>query len=237
MSEPAAISAPAPIDVTQHRGLVHWVIKRRGLDRRIARSSNLSVDDLEQAGMIGLMKAAERFDPGRGCTFGTYAALWVRHVIERLIEEEACTVRTPCFLQARRRKAGEPMRAHVSRLDRSTGHRHGTIGIDEGRTFLDMLAAPEPEDTRECLPAGTSLESLIAATPALSANEAFVLRGRAQGKALSDLGAELDLSRERARQLELEAVAKIREAQGLEIRDDLAERHARVRRHNRGRAA
>jgi RNA polymerase primary sigma factor len=236
MADHTAPSAASTIDVTQHRRLVYWMIKRRGLDRRIALSASLSVDDLQQAGFLGLMKAAERFDEARGCTFATFAVFWVRHMIERLIEDEACTVRTPVFLQARRRKAGESPRAKVHSLDRTTGHHHGTIGLDEGTTYLEMLAAPEPEDndTREWLPDGTTLEGLIVSTSGLTDREAQVLRLRSVGKTLDDIGDALRVTRERARQIELSAIAKVRDAQGIVVDDEVQqriERHAaRVRR-------
>jgi RNA polymerase primary sigma factor len=204
------------------------VIKKQGYDRMIAQSPGLSADDLQQAGMIALIKAAERFDPARGFKFSTYAVFWIRHFVGRLIEDHSVSVRVPIFLQHRRRKAGELPRCSVKSLDRATGHRHGTIGLDEGTTYLDLLASPGPENDRDALPDMT-LEELIAATPALTANDRAVLRGRAQDLTLKEIGHQLGICRERVRQIELCALVKVRRAQGLEIDDDLEQRFARLR--------
>ena len=58
----------------------------------------LPFSDLMQEGNIGLMKAAERFDPGRGFRFSTYATWWIRQAITRAISEYSRTIRIPVHL-------------------------------------------------------------------------------------------------------------------------------------------
>ena len=57
--------------------------------------SSLSMSDLVQEGMFGLMKAVDRFDPDRGYRFATYAMWWIRQTIMRAISNRGATIRMP----------------------------------------------------------------------------------------------------------------------------------------------
>lgn len=61
--------------------------------------SSLELEDLKQAGYIGLMRAAERFDLTRGCRFSTYAVYWIRQAILREIMDSGSLVRLPVHVQ------------------------------------------------------------------------------------------------------------------------------------------
>ena len=61
--------------------------------KRINRSSNLSLEDLIQEAFIGLNRAAELFDPERGYKFSTYGTLWINQAIRRQIEANSSTIR------------------------------------------------------------------------------------------------------------------------------------------------
>ncbi|MBN1296546.1 sigma-70 family RNA polymerase sigma factor [bacterium] len=67
----------------------------------------LPFSDLMQEGNIGLMKAAERFDPGRGFRFSTYATWWIRQAITRAISEYSRTIRIPVHLNDTLSKMGK----------------------------------------------------------------------------------------------------------------------------------
>ncbi|MFP6583406.1 MAG: RNA polymerase sigma factor RpoD/SigA [Candidatus Hydrogenedentota bacterium] len=54
--------------------------------------------DLIEEGNIGLMKAAERFDPDRGCKFSTYATWWIRQAVTRSLSNFGRTVRIPVYV-------------------------------------------------------------------------------------------------------------------------------------------
>ena len=54
--------------------------------------------DLIEEGNLGLMKAAERFDPDRGCKFSTYATWWIRQAVTRALSNYGRTVRIPVYV-------------------------------------------------------------------------------------------------------------------------------------------
>lgn len=61
-------------------------------------TNSIDMDDLEQFGMLGLMKAAEKFDLSKGFAFSTYAIHWIRQSISRGIMDTGLTVRLPVHL-------------------------------------------------------------------------------------------------------------------------------------------
>src|SRR5689334_13402704 len=71
----------------------------------------LPLEDVVQEGNIGLLKAAERFDPDRGCRLATYAAYWIRAEIREYVARGYRIVRLGS--STRRTWRGEIGRAHV----------------------------------------------------------------------------------------------------------------------------
>lgn len=99
-------------------GLVAWVANRY-------RNKGMEPLDLIQEGNLGLIKAVERFDPGRGATLGTYATWWIRQSITRAMADLCRTIRVPVHLQERARK-----------LERVRQELHGELGRPATATEL-----------------------------------------------------------------------------------------------------
>jgi len=58
----------------------------------------LALQDLIEEGNVGLMKAADRFDPNRGCKFSTYATWWIKQAVTRSLSNYGRTIRIPVYV-------------------------------------------------------------------------------------------------------------------------------------------
>ena len=206
------------IRVEDHLPLAHALIRRGGW-AGIAAAYGIGYDDLLQESALALMRAARSYDPSLG-SFYTYAGWWIRARLGRYMSLHHAPVRLPVGIQEQRRAAGESSHLRIARLD-------APLGSDgEDGTMHDLIGAPEPEHDRDDLPSD-SLEDLIQDTPALSEREALVLRLRAAGKTLQEIGAELGgISRERVRQIEEQAIDLVRRAAGVRVATELTETKA-----------
>jgi RNA polymerase sigma-32 factor len=213
------------------------------------------MNDLIQEAGLGLMKAADKFDPDRGVRFSTYAVWWIKASIQDYVMRNWSMVRTgstssqkSLFFNMRRVQARlerealaagvildkQTMRERIAtevgvplhdvemmegRLSGSDFSLNATQSTDEdGREWIDAL-----EDDSE--QAATTVEHshdteqlrqwLLVALTALNDRERFIVRERKlreEPRTLESLGAELKLSKERVRQLEAAAFAKMRKS-------------------------
>jgi RNA polymerase primary sigma factor len=116
--------------------------KYQGLD--------LPLLDLIQEGILGLIRAAEKFDHRRGYKFSTYATFWIREAIQRAIANRARTIRIPVHIGQRERKIGRAQRELQARLGREP--------TDEEVAAEAELSVREVRETRNAARVVTSLD-------------------------------------------------------------------------------
>lgn len=202
-------------------------------------SRGLPMEDLVQEGAIGLTRAIELFDPSRGYAFSTFSYWWVRQAMTRALSQTTDSIRIPCNLQDKIRQVEAyvrrmehqghipsdleicqelgindeklqllrmaVLRRSVRSLDRSVN--------DDGRNLGDLLPCPRSveENALDAVEDSLQHDLLLRLFPNLTDQEQFVmLRHHMQGSTWKEIGSELGITGERARQIAVKASNKLR---------------------------
>ena len=194
--------------------------------------------DLVQEGNLGLIRAADKFDHRRGFRFSTYAAWWIKQSLQRALLDR--TVRLPVHVADDRRRITKLRAAFVAQHEReptvaelstlsTLGHDRienilslpsqpssldVPVGEDGDARLVDLIPsnAPTPDQTASLNALGNQMGVLLTR---LDERERQILRLRfgidqAREHTLEEVGKLLHLTRERIRQIEQAALAKLR---------------------------
>lgn len=160
-------------------------------------------DDAIQAGMIGLMRATQLYDPSRGVRFSTYATYWIRQAISIHAADDV-TIRVP-----RPTREGR-CAPHLAEAAARVAH------VETIARRGDLLRWNEPTiapaDPAESMDLATEMEQLDLAIDALPDGERAVMRRRAKGETLKAIGADMRRSHSRIGQIEAMATVKLKKA-------------------------
>ena len=198
--------------------------------------------DLIQEGNIGLMKAVDRFQYQRGFKFSTYATWWVRQAITRAVADYGRTIRLPVHVIESLNKVNQtrailekelehpPTAEDVARRLQMPASKvefllesarmptslDAPVGEDDEASLRNLVAdrGASPEDEIMAVDLAERLEEAMAP---LTDREREVLRlrfglGQPREHTLEEVGRRLSLTRERVRQIEAKALARIRAA-------------------------
>jgi RNA polymerase primary sigma factor len=194
---------------------------------KMYQNQGMDIMDLISEGNIGLMKAAERFDPTSGLKFISYAVWWVRQSIMASLNENSRTIRIPSNLiqEAQKQKKSDEVAVedsyHISEDDRTMGlNLPYCIGLfseinEDGDTLIDLIPnqnADNPEmylNTKEEIKKKVQMMlSVLDDREKTIITKYYGLTGMESN--LDDLGDEFGCTKERIRQLRDKAIKKLR---------------------------
>jgi RNA polymerase primary sigma factor len=206
----------------------------------------LPMEDLVQEGMLGLIRAVEKFDWRRGFKFSTYGTLWIRQALQRGLQNHGRTIRLPVHVAQRQTKVRkveselstklgrEPTDeeiaaeakldveevAELRELTRGLTSLDQPVGEDGETAFGDLLASDRPEPTEE-VESAERQELISGAVGQLPEAERNVIRLRfglagAEPLNLRQTGIELGIPLSKARELEAQGLSRLAMSTALE---------------------
>ncbi len=204
----------------------------------------LPLQDLVQEAMLGLIRAAEKFDWRRGYKFSTYAVLWIKQAIQRGLDNTGRPVRIPAHVAQRERTVNrvegelsaalnrEPTEEEIARkaklpldevkairdLTRVTTSLDAPVG--EGDTSLGELRAESVASVEDEILERQQEDAVGAALATLPEDERRVIQlrfgtGGERETSLREVARELGLTQERVRKLEARALRRLADDDAL----------------------
>jgi RNA polymerase primary sigma factor len=209
------------------------------------RGLGLPMQDLVQEAMLGLIRAAEKFDWRRGYKFSTYATLWIRQAIQRGLDNTGRPIRLPAHIAQRQRNLNRAEAELRVKLDRDPDDEELAakleLPVEEVAALRDLtrvtasLDAPvgegettlgELQDGESPPPEGEVIErelerDVAAALEELPEREREILRlrfgtGGTPPVSAREIARKLGIGEERVRQLENQALARLARRGSLE---------------------
>jgi len=204
------------------------------------RGCGLSLQDIIEEGNIGLIQAAKRFDGERHIKFITYAVWWIRQAIMHSLAEQAGTVKLPIKQAGKLYKIERKYKSLTQELERepTTSEVAEDLGYsvedienilrayrthlsldtplrdDDVTQYLDLLENPDYIPYDDQIMKESLHQKVDDMLKHLSKREEQILRMRfgfnGETKTLEDIGKEIGLSRERVRQIEKRAKARLK---------------------------
>jgi RNA polymerase primary sigma factor len=206
----------------------------------------LPMEDLVQEGMLGLIRAVEKFDWRRGFKFSTYGTLWIRQALQRGLQNHGRTIRLPVHVAQRQTKVRkveselstklgrEPTDeeiaaeakldvdevAELRELTRGLTSLDQPVGEDGETAFGDLLASDRPEPTEEVEQAERTelISGAVAHLPEAERNVIRLRFGLAGTEPLNlrQTGIELGIPLSKARELEQQGLSRLAMSNDLE---------------------
>jgi RNA polymerase primary sigma factor len=187
--------------------------------------------DLFQEGILGLHKAVFRFDASRNIRFSTYATYWIRQSIRKSLIDKSRLIRVPQAIQEEMRKDTPKMKpTEVDRVRRLMSETvlfsAGDSDDSDDRFSFEVKDTSQPEIAQD-LHTRTVPRTVVQALNRLNTRERDVVQrrfglGGGRPQTLEEIGSLMNLSRERIRQIEREALDRLSHYQELlEVYEDL----------------
>ncbi len=204
-------------------------------------TQGITLGDLIQEGVIGLIRATEKFDWRRGFKFSTYATWWIRQAVQRGVANKARTIRIPVHVVEREQKVARTERELFAKLGyapseeeialqakiplqqvrevrdaaRAVASTDAPIGADGDSSFGELFAAtgPTTEDEVDAVFRGDAVRRAVSKLPERQ-RAVISLRFGLVGdgpNSLEQVGRQLGITRERVRQIEAEALRRLAE--------------------------